>query len=213
MDRTRTSRRLNYRSSSFAVGVIALTAMVVPTWLFAHGGSTDVERPAAASDKIQTVKTPEVDPSGVAASEADAAAEGAAEVQRQVDAYLAAVEAQREAEAAWYAGIAAARAAAAARNASPQSSPARSSTVDTGPVSGCPAQGGAAAVYIYMHESGCDPSRWSSNGCFGLGQACPGSKLPCGADFTCQDAWFTAYASRYGGWEGALAFWQSHHWW
>lgn len=121
--------------------------------------------------------------------------------QQEIAAYLAAVQAQREAEAAWIAAH------------QPPPTPHSPADNPSPSVEGCPAQGGAPAVFIYTKESGCDPNRWSSNGCYGLGQACPGSKLPCGADFVCQDAWFTAYAQRYGGWEGAYAFWLSHHWW
>lgn len=70
------------------------------------------------------------------------------------------------------------------------------------------------ARYIYMHESGCNPSATNAGGCRGIGQACPGSKLPCGADYVCQNAYFTNYANqRYGGWAGAYEFWLSHHWW
>jgi TolA-binding protein len=69
------------------------------------------------------------------------------------------------------------------------------------------------ANYIYMHESGCNPSSVNSIGCRGIGQACPGSKLPCGADYACQNAYFTTYANRYGGWAGAYSFWVTHHWW
>lgn len=72
----------------------------------------------------------------------------------------------------------------------------------------------AAAREIYMHESGCNPSAVNGAGCRGIGQACPGSKLPCGADFACQHAWFTAYAyAVYGSWENAWAAWQRKGWW
>lgn len=69
--------------------------------------------------------------------------------------------------------------------------------------------------YIYQHESGCDTNRWNSSGCYGIGQACPASKIAqCGADFACQDAWFTKYANdRYGSWAGAYQFWTQNHWW
>lgn len=70
------------------------------------------------------------------------------------------------------------------------------------------------ANYIYMHESGCNLNAVNSGGCRGIGQACPGGKLPCGADYGCQNAYFTQYAnSRYGGWEGAYSFWVNNHWW
>lgn len=68
--------------------------------------------------------------------------------------------------------------------------------------------------FIYSKESGCNPAAVNSIGCRGIGQACPGSKLPCGADFACQDAWFSNYAiQRYGSWEAAYSFWVNHHWW
>lgn len=70
------------------------------------------------------------------------------------------------------------------------------------------------ANFIYMHESGCRTTAMSPNGCYGIGQACPASKLAyCGADYACQNAFFTAYAGKYGGWAGAYAFWVSHGWW
>lgn len=69
--------------------------------------------------------------------------------------------------------------------------------------------------FIYSHESGCNTDRWNASGCYGIGQACPASKIAyCGADFACQDAWFTDYANRaYGGWEGAYNAWLSKGWW
>lgn len=70
------------------------------------------------------------------------------------------------------------------------------------------------ANYIYMHESGCRTTAVNSIGCRGIGQACPGSKLPCGADYACQNAYFTNYAlQRYGSWERAYNFWVNNHWW
>ena len=70
------------------------------------------------------------------------------------------------------------------------------------------------ANYIYMHESSCNTSAVNSLGCRGIGQACPGDKLPCGADYACQNAYFTNYAiGRYGSWEAAYAFWLNNHWW
>ena len=71
-----------------------------------------------------------------------------------------------------------------------------------------------AKMYIYMHESGNNPNSVNSIGCRGLGQACPGTKLPCGADYACQDAWFTNYMlQRYGSWQNAYVFWINNHWW
>lgn len=69
-------------------------------------------------------------------------------------------------------------------------------------------------MYIYQHESSNNPSAVNSIGCRGIGQACPGSKLPCDADYACQDAWFTNYAMvRYGSWYNAYIFWLNNHWW
>jgi len=75
--------------------------------------------------------------------------------------------------------------------------------------------GGDAKMFIYNKESGNNPAAVNSSGCRGLGQACPGSKLPCSnTDYACQDAFFTNYmASRYGTWENAKAFWLGHSWW
>lgn len=72
-----------------------------------------------------------------------------------------------------------------------------------------------AKAFIYQKESGNNPAAVNSIGCRGLGQACPGSKLPCSnSDYACQDAWFTNYAiQRYGSWENAKAFWLVNHWW
>lgn len=89
----------------------------------------------------------------------------------------------------------------------------------TSPVTQAPSTAGVtvefAKMYIYNHESGNNPAARNGAGCRGLGQACPGSKLPCSdSDYACQDAWFTGYAeSRYGGWINAYHFWLAHHWW
>lgn len=84
--------------------------------------------------------------------------------------------------------------------------------VQAAPVSGC--GDNSYANFIYSHESGCRTTAMSPNGCYGIGQACPASKLAyCGADYACQNAFFTAYAGKYGGWAGAYNFWVSHGWW
>lgn len=72
-----------------------------------------------------------------------------------------------------------------------------------------------AKSYIYARESGNNPNATNPQGCYGIGQDCNGVvRAQCGADYACQDAYFTNYAMRrYGSWENALAFWQSHHWW
>lgn len=72
-------------------------------------------------------------------------------------------------------------------------------------------------LYIYLHESGNNPTRTNGSGCIGLGQACPGAKLlrVCPTlDYACEDAFFTSYAiARYGSWAGAYSFWLTHHYW
>lgn len=79
------------------------------------------------------------------------------------------------------------------------------------------------AAYIYGMESGgripgnCNPTAKNAEGCIGIGQACPASKLIAvcpNLDYECQNAFFTSYAlSRYGGWAGAYAFWVAHNYW
>lgn len=70
------------------------------------------------------------------------------------------------------------------------------------------------ARFIYEHESGCNLNAINAGGCRGIGQACPGDKLPCGADYACQNAFFTEYANqRYGGWQGAYNAWLAQGWW
>lgn len=76
----------------------------------------------------------------------------------------------------------------------------------------------SAADFVIGHESGWKPGNVSGNGCYGLGQACPGSKLVAACpnwanDPVCQLRYFTGYAQRYGGWQGAYTFWQQAHWW
>ena len=70
------------------------------------------------------------------------------------------------------------------------------------------------ANYIYMHESSCNVNAVNSIGCRGIGQACPGNKLPCSSDYNCQNKWFTNYAlTRYGSWYQAYIFWRNNRWW
>ena len=84
--------------------------------------------------------------------------------------------------------------------------------VQSAPIAGC--GDNSYANYIYSHESGCRTTAMSPNGCYGIGQACPASKIAyCGADYACQNAYFTAYAGKYGGWYGAYLFWQAKGWW
>lgn len=72
--------------------------------------------------------------------------------------------------------------------------------------------------YVINRESHWNVGSRSSNGCYGLGQACPGSKLVAAcpswdSDPACQLRFFTAYASRYGGWAGAYTKWITQGWW
>lgn len=90
----------------------------------------------------------------------------------------------------------------------------RVASVQTARVYAAEANCGSPKACIYMHESGNNPLAVNSIGCRGIGQACPGTKLPCGGDYACQDAWFTNYAiTRYGSWENAWAKWQIQRWW
>jgi len=68
---------------------------------------------------------------------------------------------------------------------------------------------------IYSLESGCRTGAYNYLGCRGLGQACPGSKLPCSdSDWACQDSWFRNYAvARYGSIYNAYIFRINHDWW
>lgn len=70
-------------------------------------------------------------------------------------------------------------------------------------------------AYIYQHESGCRTTALNSIGCYGIGQSCPASKIAhCGADWGCQNAWFTNYAvTRYGSTYQAYQFWLANRWW
>ena len=83
------------------------------------------------------------------------------------------------------------------------------------PAASYPVSANAAKAYIYSRESGNNPNATNPTGCYGLGQDCNGVlRSTCGADYACQDAYFDGYAQRrYGGWEGAYAFWQQNHWW
>ena len=99
-----------------------------------------------------------------------------------------------------------------APTASQSTSVSQPAVVQSAPVPGC--GDNQYANFIYSHESGCRTTAMSPNGCYGIGQACPASKLAyCGSDYACQNAFFTAYAAKYGGWAGAYAFWNSHGWW
>lgn len=83
---------------------------------------------------------------------------------------------------------------------------------------------GEAKAFIYHKESTTNPAAENHLGCYGLGQDCNGIvKERCGADYKCQDAFFTDYMERrYGSWQKAKAFWLARvpingrdvgHWW
>lgn len=73
------------------------------------------------------------------------------------------------------------------------------------------------ANYIYMHESSCSLTVTNAEGCVGIGQACPASKLYAACpnlSYACENAWFSNYAvARYGGWAGAYTWWVANHYW
>jgi hypothetical protein len=73
-----------------------------------------------------------------------------------------------------------------------------------------------AVDYIVSHESSWNENATnSSTGAHGLIQALPYTKTGCGwSDGVCQLKWGSTYAvDRYGSWQGAYSFWQSHRWW
>lgn len=86
-------------------------------------------------------------------------------------------------------------------------------TIQAPPSGGC--GDNPYASYIYSKESGCRTTARNASGCYGIGQACPGSKIAhCGSDYACQNAWFTNYAiQRYGSWENAYNFHKTRGWW
>jgi uncharacterized protein YabE (DUF348 family) len=73
--------------------------------------------------------------------------------------------------------------------------------------------------YVIEHESHWNPAAVNRSGCYGLGQACPGSKLVAAcpnwqADVVCQLRFFHGYAiGRYKSWEAAYNFKVSRGWW
>lgn len=68
-----------------------------------------------------------------------------------------------------------------------------------------------AKAFIYCHESGNVADKWNGSGCYGLGQDCNNIVYnKCGADYACQDEFFTDYMKRrYGTWEAAKAHWEA----
>ena len=74
-----------------------------------------------------------------------------------------------------------------------------------------------AAIFIIYHESGCRVDAANPSGAYGIPQALPGSKMSsAGADWetnpVTQIRWMSGYVNRYGGWQGAYNFWETHHW-
>ena len=69
--------------------------------------------------------------------------------------------------------------------------------------------------FIVERESGWNPNATNaSSGACGLVQALPCSKVPgSGYDPVDNLRWASGYASKYGGWEGSVAFWNANHWW
>jgi hypothetical protein len=71
------------------------------------------------------------------------------------------------------------------------------------------------AMYIINRESGCNP--WAVNasgGACGVAQELPCGKSGCRlGDGACQVKWMNGYVgARYGGWSGAVAWWDGHSW-
>lgn len=74
-----------------------------------------------------------------------------------------------------------------------------------------------AAITLIYHESGCRVDAANASGAYGIPQALPGSKMAsAGADWetnpVTQIRWMASYVNRYGGWQGAMAWWWEHHW-
>ena len=73
------------------------------------------------------------------------------------------------------------------------------------------------ALWIIYHESGCRVSAENAySGAYGIPQALPGTKMAsAGADWrtnpVTQIRWMISYVNgRYGGWQGAKAYWDAH---
>ena len=68
---------------------------------------------------------------------------------------------------------------------------------------------------VYQRESGCNTAAVNYLGCAGIGQACPGSKLPCSLyDWVCQNNYFTSYMyAVYGSWAAAWNSELTRGWW
>lgn len=70
-------------------------------------------------------------------------------------------------------------------------------------------------ILIYTRESGCSTTATNSGGCYGLGQDCDNVvRNLCGADWTCQNNYFTSYMqARYGSWAAGWQHELSYGWW
>lgn len=76
------------------------------------------------------------------------------------------------------------------------------------------------AIELIGRESSCNPTVWNygGSGAGGIPQALPASKMGCGmtwadADAICQLRWMENYVfARYGSWQNAVAFHNSHNW-
>lgn len=92
-----------------------------------------------------------------------------------------------------------------------------SSPLQVSPAPSSPEPSNYYKSWIYNEESGNDPTRYNTEGCLGLGQACPASKLliVCPTmDYACEDAWFTNYMEqRYTTWYNAYIWHINHGWW
>ncbi|MBQ2695200.1 G5 domain-containing protein [Candidatus Saccharibacteria bacterium] len=75
-----------------------------------------------------------------------------------------------------------------------------------------------SALDLIYHESGCRVDAMNaSSGAYGIPQALPGNKMATvGADWetnpVTQIKWMAGYVNKYGGWQGALAWWYAHGW-
>lgn len=76
----------------------------------------------------------------------------------------------------------------------------------------------SAALDLIYHESGCRVDAKNPSGAYGIPQSLPGSKMSAfGADWetnpVTQIKWMANYVTtRYGGWNQAMAYWWTHHW-
>lgn len=75
-----------------------------------------------------------------------------------------------------------------------------------------------AALDLIYHESGCRvDAENAGSGAYGIPQALPGTKMQSAGDDwqtnpVTQIRWMSQYVNRYGGWQGAMAWWWEHKW-